>query len=144
MAVEDYLSKYEGKSYEDIAKLFAELKKEKERQKKAMSALTDEWDALTIHIIPEMLAEDGMASVNLDSGYRIQTSPQAYCSTVAGMSAEVRAWMIDNGHEEMISETINPQTLKAFIKESIDNGDEIPSDDIVNYQPYIRASVVKR
>ena len=52
-------------------------------------------------------------------------------------------WFRDHNHKDMIQETINASTLKAFIREQIREGNEIPDDDMINFSTYQVAVVTK-
>lgn len=140
---EDAVQQYEGLNYKQLAAHYRELEALKKDLKAQQAELTARWDALTIDVLPDKLAEDGFKNVNIDGVGRIQTSTQAYCSTKAGMAEALREWMVEHGFGELISEMINPSTLKSFIKEQMEHDGEVPPDDLVNYQPYSRASIVK-
>ena len=135
--------RYEGQSYKELAGVFQALTQAKKDLKSELAVIEERLEALTIDVIPDKLAEDGMKNVTLADIGRWQVSPQAYCSTRAGMGPAVQDWMREHGFEDIISEVINASTLKAFIKEQLELGNDVPGDDLVNYEPYLKASLVK-
>ena len=137
------VQEYETKSYKDLAILFRELRDKKAKLKSELRTIEAKIDALTVDVIPDKLAEDGFKNVRVDGVGQIKLSTQAFCSTRAGMSEAVREWMVEHGFGELVTETINPATLKSFIKEQMEHGGDVPPDDLINFQPYSRATVVK-
>lgn len=133
---------YTAMNYNELAAALVELKDQKEDYAKRVKYLNSQIDKITIEVLPDKLAEDGFRSVNLANGGQIKLSPQAYCSTRAGQKDALFSWMMDHGFEDLITEVINASTLKAFVKEQTEQGNPVPPDEIVNYQPYTRASVV--
>ena len=138
----DYEESCSTLNYSQLATEFLFLKSEKERIKKEETAINKRFDTLTMKVIPDKMAEDGFQNVTLKGIGRIQLSKQAYCSVPAGMKFELFKWLKDNDFEELITEVVNSSTLKAFITEQSELGNDIP-ETIVNYQPFMRATVVK-
>jgi hypothetical protein len=133
---------YEEMNYNELAIAVKELQAEHKAAKDIATAIYQKLEVLTTKIIPDKLAEDGFRSVNLADGGRIQLSSQAYCSTREGMKPALFAWLQEHDFPELITEVVNASTLKAFIKEQTELGNDVPPDEIVNYQPYSKASVV--
>lgn len=140
---EEIIEEFSCMGYPELGSAIKTLQAEKKVLKDQIGRLERKYDTITIEIVPDKLAEDGLRGAPLADGSRIQLSTQAYCSTRAGMKQALFDWMIAHDFEELITEVVNPSTLKAFIKEQREAGNETPDDTIVNYQPYSRATVVK-
>jgi hypothetical protein len=136
------IAAYSPLNYPKLALLFKDLKDEKAVLKKKLAYVDMKYDILTQEIIPDKMAEDGFQTVSLKEGGRIQISGQAYCSTHAGMKEALFQWLRENDFEELVTEVVNPGTLKAFVKEQLEMGNPVPDEEIINYQPYSRATVV--
>lgn len=139
----EYRSNIGMMKYPQLADEFRALADEKARLKALTSEITRKYDILTMEVLPDKLAEDGFRNVSLDSGFRFQASVQANCSTRAGQKEALFQWLTENGFPDLITEVVNPSTLKAFIKEQSELGNPVPDEDIVNYQPYTRVTLVK-
>lgn len=139
---DDITASMEIMSYAELAEHFKLLKDKIATHKKALSGLEYQYDILTKEIIPDRMAADGFRTLSLAEGGRIELRAQAYCSTKAGMKGNLFQWLHENGFEELVTEVVNPSTLKAFIKEQTEAGNPVPSEEIINYQPYTRATVV--
>ena len=141
--MEDYIQHRETLSYPELADEFRKLQDIKADLKRQSAIVTKQYDALTTQVLPDKMAEDGFRNVALAEGGRFQASAQAYCSTVGGMKFELFQWMRDNEFNDLITEVINASTLKAFITEQNKLGNPVPSDEIVNFNPYTRVTLVK-
>lgn len=135
---------YEKLSYKELADEFKRLQDEKDELKRKTATITAAFDLLTTEVIPEKLMEDGFKHVALADGGRIEIRPQAYCSTRAGQREALFNWLQEHEFDDLITEVVNPSTLKSFIKEQMDQGNPVPGDEIINYQPFLRATVVGR
>jgi hypothetical protein len=135
---------YESLKYPQLADVIHQFKKDIKAHEEHIKGLNFILDVITKEIIPDRLAEDGMRGVPLADGSRIELRSNAYCSTRAGMKEALFNWLIEQELDELITEVVNPSTLKSFIKEQLESGNPVPPDEIVNYQPYVQATLVGR
>jgi hypothetical protein len=142
--MDDLRKRYESMSYAQLANEFDQLKAAQDHLKQEAAEVKRTFDFLTTEILPERMAEDGFRNLSLADGGRIELRAQAYCSTRAGAKQKLFEWLIENDFEDLITEVVNPGTLKSFINEQLEKGNPIPDDEIVNYQPYTRATIVGR
>lgn len=68
----------------------------------------------------------GHGKVSHSSGATVYLKVNVLTSIKAENKDEVYTWLKLEGHDDLIQETINPQTLKAFVKERIEHGEPIP------------------
>ncbi len=138
---------YSGDEYEQmsVSELAATLKNIKIRLEEATalkSQLQKSYDFLSIDILPERMDEDGIETLKIKDVGRLQMSSDIRCAVPAANREAVKEWLIEHGHESMVSETINSSTLKAFTREMMREGKEWP-EKLLKVTPYSRASVVK-
>lgn len=133
----------ESSSYADLAKAIMSLKEEIARRKKKTSELQAELERLTQDVIPRKMEADEFSTVNVKNIGRLTVTQQMKVSTKAGAQPFLQKWLRDNGYEELISEVVNPSTLKAFIKERIEEMDEYP-EEYLNIYAYEQASLTKK
>jgi hypothetical protein len=141
--ISEYEDQLWGMTYAELAGEFRDLTARKKDLKDRLAQIEKQYDALTIRVLPDKMAEDGFKNVTLEGVGRFQASTQAYCSTRAGQKEALFQWLQDNGFEDLITEVVNPSTLKSFVKECRDAGRPAPPDEIVNYEPYTRVTLVK-
>lgn len=127
----------------DMGKMFVSLKEEIGAAEDVTKELKHTFDTLRLRVIPEKLDEMGLDNVKITGVGRVSITADAYCSVVADQKFRLYDWLRDNDHEDLIQDNVNSGTLKAFIKEQIKAGNDVPDDTIINFIPYDRASVTK-
>jgi hypothetical protein len=132
----------EKASYKELAKEFIKLKDKLARAEERAKQAREEFDHLRKHVIPARMEEDGMTSIRLAGVGTLKIVNDAYVSTKSGEREHLLEWVRSIGGEDIVTETVNSSTLKAFIKERVAGGESFP-DTIINYAPYQYASVVK-
>lgn len=124
-----------------LAVRMKELQANKESLEENVSAVNTELDDIRLRKIPEMMESLGLVNVTFDGVGRVQLASDLYCSTKAGQKDAAMQWLRDVGMEGMISETYNASSMKAYVRNLIKQGVELP--DCLNVVPFTRASVVK-
>lgn len=99
-------------------------------------------DHLTLNVAPSMMEDQGIDRVVFDGVGRLQLKDDIYCNVSAADREALKEWLVANGHSSLISDTVNASSLKAFIKEQMKAGADIPAD-LVKVTPFTKASVVK-
>lgn len=131
MANEDLLQKIY-----DMQALQAEI----EEKDAVIKQLRKEYDQLRLFDIPNMMAEMDLTSFKGTWGR---------CTLTGDLHVSVKdkvglhEWLKDGGNGSLIVPTVNAQTLKAFCKEQMVNGTELP-EKILNISPFTRAVLYKK
>lgn len=133
---------YADLKVKDLAKHLKELKELKSDVKAIHTALTDEIEYLSDHILPERMEDEGIETQQIKDVGRLQSIDDIRCNVLSENREALHQWLRDNGYGSMVNPDVNSSTLKAFIKDCIANGIEYPTD-LVNISPYTRATVVK-
>jgi len=130
--------------YEDYA--LQELAKEmvaRDEAHKALKAQAAEiyaaYEYLRKVAIPRKMEEMGIEMVRLDGIGTVSLRTDAYCTVPAQYREELHDWLRYNGHADLVTSTVNASTLKAFIKEQMMEGQEVP--DMVKFEPYTYATI---
>ncbi len=121
---------------------FLDLKNRLEEAKAIATEIQKEFDHLRQVIIPEEMDAAGISSANFPGIGRLTLTADLFAGILPDQQQAAYQWLIDNGHPDLIKEYVHPSTLKAFIKEQIEEGVIIP-DTIFKATPYQRASVTK-
>lgn len=135
---------HEDKSWPELADTIHSLRVAKDELAKQTKAINAELEIICREIIPERMAEEGLRGVPLTDGSRLELRSKAFCSTRAGMRDALMAWFRDHDLPEMVTETINASTLKAFMAEQLKEGNEVPPDELLSYTPFVEATLVGR
>jgi len=82
--------------------------------------------------IPELMDELGLESVTLTDGTKLTVKPFVAAHISKDHEAEAFQWLEDHGYGDIIKErtvvNVHPSTLKAWAKERVESGDNIPDD----------------
>ena len=81
------------------------------------------------------LKVEGIGRVHLQSDIR--------ASIKADNKAAAYEWLGDNGHGGLITETVNASSLKAFCKDKMKNGEELP-EELFKTSVFTRAVITRK
>ncbi len=114
---------------QDACRAYKRLRDAYEELDTVRKKINEQIENLSRVTIPEMLAENEVTTITLEWGdlkYRFTKSTRMSCSMVdkdAGMQ-----WLREQGHEDLIQETVNASTLAAFAKNQIEKeGIDLPT-----------------
>jgi hypothetical protein len=62
------------------------------------------------------------------SGFTFYLNTRTFATAKAEGKIELYEWFKENGHEAMVQETVNAQTLAAWVREQLDEADELPEE----------------
>jgi hypothetical protein len=130
-------------SYKELGEIFLAQKEGLAQLSAEKKELQIQHDRLRLTIIPDKMDEDGMTSINIKGVGRLGVTLDAYVTVLAENRGAFYEWLDDNGHGGLIKPYAQPSTVKAFIKEQVKNGEEIP-EDLVSCEPFFRATVTKK
>jgi hypothetical protein len=106
---------------------FAEMRDVNEQIKLARKHLEILEDRLSKSEIPDLFRAKGVKTITVQDLGRVTVSYRWACSIIDKVVGH--AWLRDNGHEGLITETVNSSTLAAFAKDLNDTeGTELPAD----------------
>lgn len=118
------------------------MKEELEAATRVKAEFQKSYDFLSIDVIPEKMDEQGVDSIKITGVGRLALTSDIRCNILAANKKAVEDWLRENGHEAMISETVNASTFKAFVKEQMRNEGNYPKD-LINVAPYTKANITK-
>ena len=136
-----FKEKYEGYQASDLAKKFVMLRDRHTELKEQAAVIWHEVDYLRFDAIPEALETENVESIKVKGVGRVGTRIEASCKTID--KALLRQWLLEHEAEELISEAINASSLKAFIAGRIRDGQDIPGSEIIEFKPFVVATVTK-
>lgn len=102
-----------------------------------------ECDVLRYEMIEKQMEKEGLESpLNVTGVGRISLSADLNVSIPAENKDEFYAWLRKNKSGDLIQQTVNSSTLKAFIKDRIKNGKSWPTN-LLKATPITRASLTR-
>jgi len=105
------------------------------------SILRKKYDWMSINYIPVRMETEGVESLKVDGVGRINIRADMWTQTLN--TAALQSWLLEHDLEDLIVPSVNGSTFKAFLKEQLKKGNEIPDDTIVKITPYSRAVITK-
>ena len=134
--------KYAGMTLTQTAECMAKLREEHTRQKAETSAIWKEHEYLAKSVLPEMMEEMGVSSLNITGLGRLELRHDASCSIPKENKGAVYDWVESNGYADLIVGTINSSTFKAQVKKWIKDGEDFPME-LINFNPFENAVLVR-
>jgi hypothetical protein len=118
---------YQVGTVDDIFSLADRLQKLKEHKKQ----LEDETKSVNAEIEE---VETQLAGLMVDqemqnftrNGRMFYLNTKVYASAVAERKAELYEWLKKNGYGDLVYETVNANSLAAFVREQLEEADELP------------------
>lgn len=105
--------------------------------------LNDEFDQLKLKDLPDLMIEMELRTFTVEGIGRVQISGDVYASIAAANRDEAYAWLKANNYGDLIQETVNASTLKAWMKEGLTSGRKTPPEKLFKCTPYTKAALVK-
>lgn len=102
---------------------YRDQKKEIEEALKEINELI----AQTEEQLVNLMIEEEMQNFTRNGRQFILTN-RTYANAKAGMMPEICSWMKDNGLEDMVKESVHPQTLQAWVKEQLEEAGALPEE----------------
>jgi len=141
MAGEPLAPALEGKSLTEVVEVMSMLHDQLESVKAVKAKLQSAYDYVRIGRVPELMDEQGIRNITLEGIGRVTLTADAYVSVPADNRQIFHHWLTDNGYSDLISETVNSSTLKAWCMRRVKEGEDLP--EMVKFTPYSRASITK-
>lgn len=101
--------------------------------------LQAEYDQLRLIDVPNAMMEmDDVRSITGDFG-RCTLTGDMHVKVLSDKQT-LHKWLEDGGNGALIVPTVNAQTLKAFCKEQLQSGEQLP-EEIISIAPFTRAVI---
>lgn len=135
-------SQYDSVSLVDLVHAMSTIQNRKEALEDQLKIINKEYDFLRITKIPAKMEEDGVDRINVTGIGRVSLTADMHVSVKADQKSEFFTWLRDNGRGDLLTENVNPSTLKAAVKKMFRDGEDVP-DTLLNVSPFTRASITR-
>lgn len=118
---------YDGLTPAELALRMAEQRAELDKAAAVKTAIQKRYDYIRANVLPRAMEDADLTAFKpdgLDKGVRVQD--ELYVSVPAASREELHEWLQDHGHQSLVVETVNGSTLKAFVRDALKNGSEMP------------------
>lgn len=127
----------------DLVRDFASLRQIKETKEAELKQITWAHDWLRLNTIVQRMEDEGITTITVDGVGRVSLQGDLYARIPADKRALAFEWLRDNGHGDVITETIPAPTLKAMAKELLKKGETLPKD-MFKITPFSRAQLTAK
>lgn len=129
-AIQAHIIEIKRGKLSDALRFYKDTKDEYNRLDALRKELNEALESLSRNGLPEMMADEGVRTVTLDDiGYRFTVSHRYSCSMVNKDTVKGINWLKENGHGDLVIETVNSSTLASFAKSQLEeSGEELPTD----------------
>ena len=111
---------------ETVVRRLRELKDEKERLADEEKKINIEISQIETQKLPEMMDSAGITSFKVPGCGSVSIRNETYVSVLAENRPQLHEELKASGNGDLITEQVNPQTLKSWVKEQLDQGNEVP------------------
>ena len=136
-----YYSEHASKKAVELAKALKAAQDVKDWMESIEKCINAEIDVLRLNLIPTAMENEGLESpLNVAGVGRVSLTGDVYASVLD--KENFFEWLHDHNSGDLIQETVNATTLKAWVKNKIKLGEEYPTE-LLKVTPYTRASITK-
>lgn len=117
-----------------------DLQGEKEKLEGLLKVVNAHYDVIRMETIPEKMDEEGVENMRVAGIGRVSLTADMFVATVNKQG--LFQWFREQHLGDMIQDTVNASTLKAFVKRRMKEGKDVPSE-YLRVTPFTRASITK-
>lgn len=107
-----------------LADRYRELKEHKDSLEDVMKKLNAEIESVEEQLANQMITEENSKFTRRDKTFYL--TEKLYVSSLADMREDLYKGLRENGLGDMVKEYVFPSTLKGFVKEQLEENDELP------------------
>lgn len=109
------------------------LKEQKDTLEDALKAVNIEIERTDEQLAGEMINEENQNFSR--KGKTFYLTEKLHVHSLADKRDDLHGWLKGNGYADMVKETVHPGTLKGFVKEQLEENDELPEGikDCISY-----------
>jgi len=106
------------------------------------TGLQKELDTIRLNILPEKMDEEDITNITVTGVGRVVVQSDIYFSIPADSKEDAYEWLKTNGHADLVQETVNSSSGKAWAKEMFKKGQVLP-ENLFKVTPFSRAQITK-
>jgi len=133
---------YKEQTIPELIKEMVSVKDELEIAKAAKTKLEEIHDILRLLVLPEKMDDEDVSTLTVPGVGRASIQSDIYFSIPADQREPCYEWLRENGHGDIIQETVNSSTGKSWAKEMMKLGKPIP-EGMFKVTPFSRVQVTR-
>lgn len=140
-----------------LCRTMARVQARLDEQSQLTKELQAEFDVLRIECVPDLFEQKGIENLKVDGlerwdedarkpiiiTGRISLTGDMFVSVPKENKPKLFAWLRKMKLGDLIQDTVNGSTFKAFVKERTIAGKKLPPEGMIKVTPYTRASITK-
>lgn len=141
-AMREFEELYKDQTLEQLCNSYKEARDGKAELKKRHTRAQAAYDLLSTKLIPDAMEKAKVSSVTFKGVGRVSLTADVLVSAKSGMKDKLFGWLKKHKLGDLIQDTVNSSTLKAFVKARIKDGKDYPTE-FLNVTPVTRTSLTK-
>lgn len=138
----EHYDKLKGMSVVEVARIQKTVSDVLDKADRLKKDLQKCYDAIRYTVSPEVMEKAEVETIRIDGVGTMYLTSDYNISIAKDKKEEAYDWLTENGHEDVIIETVNSSSLKSIIKGHLKAGDTLP-EGIFNINPFTRAQIKK-
>lgn len=134
-------SQYDGMDFETVLEHLHAAKRTLDDLKAQQKVAQQLWDFLSLTIAPDRFEKQNVTNITID-GFRYGLRSDLQTSVLKDNRGALYDWLREHDMEDLITETVHAMTLKAWVKEQMMAGNELP-DDLLSIHAFTRATITR-
>lgn len=130
-------------TYKEIGQVTQIIQAQIKDRDAALKAAKEELRLIQEELLPHKMNEEGVSTVNVNGIGRFTVTSVERVSVKGGCQPELKEWLRENEFGALIQDTINSSTLKAWVKEQLQEGNEVPTE-LLNMHSFERVTLTKK
>lgn len=126
----------------ELVRVMDRLHKLQDELKTLSSPVNELYDALRFSALPRAMETEGLESFVVSGVGRVSLTADLRVSIPAPSKEAAYNWLHEQGSGDLITETINAQTLAALARKRLKDGKPLPAE-LFKCTPFTRATITK-
>ena len=126
----------------EAAKELGALRDQKEELEARLKEINKAKTELETQKLPKMMEDAEVEKMTIEGVGTLYTQAGVYASVLAADREMAYDWLRENGHGDIVKETVHHQSLTAWVKEMLGDGNEVP--EFFNAKPTTTARLRKK
>jgi len=127
---------------QNLATRQREIQDQLDTIKTISTRLQKEFDTIRLNVLPEKMDEEDITNITVTGVGRVVVQSDIYFSIPADSKEDAYEWLKANGHSDLVQETVNSSSGKAWAKEMYKKGQSLP-ENLFKVTPFSRAQITK-
>jgi len=110
----------------EFARSLSDLKARKNELEDSLKDVNEQIKTIAENELPRAMEDADIESFRVDGVGTVFLQNKIYVSVLADDREKLYDWLRENGHDDIVKDWVFPQTLTAFAKEQMTEGNPLP------------------